>query len=151
MTIEDIIKPFRDRHEANEARRAQLTESIESAAAELEELAPVRATDALHAIAAEIEKRMPDKTCKVLGPFGIASEYGLHVEENGETVASISLQRDLHAFPDLVEIDLSTKTTFPEGSIGAANGLGRRTIPFNGDIDEIVARLDAQARERASA
>jgi len=101
----------------------------------------------LKPIAEAMLKHLPNRTFKILGPFGMTNETGVHFykkrikEKNkfkGDNCISITFRPA--KLPDLTVVDYSVDTGhFEKGSIGEMNGMNHPSIPIQDDINWLLA------------
>jgi hypothetical protein len=97
----------------------------------------------------ELEKRFPDRTIEILGPFGICGLTSLHLYKNGVTekkrligrnCLSVTFEPGDGGKPPQIK-DYSKNTgEFRKETIGEMNGMNhpRVDIPENADVDWLI-------------
>lgn len=153
--IADLLTEFNGRRRETESWHRTLQSKIEELEKAIEEL-PNFASSAFltEILAPALKKAIPGYEFEVLGPFGLADHYGVHMkDDNGKTVASLHLEAraDVESgdiwFSQLIFAD---EGDYPKGSIGAASGLNHRSQPLPKSLDEIVNLLKEQLQKRAA-
>lgn len=101
----------------------------------------------LKPIAEAMLKHLPNRTFKILGPFGMTNETGVHFykkgikEKNkfkGDNCISITFRPA--ELPDLTVVDYSVDTgQFKPETIGEMNGMNHPSIPIQNDINWLLA------------
>lgn len=150
MQIDTITSEARSNNEQVEQKIIALEQRILRASEQLQKTRAKRISpmELLRRVAQEVGKLMPDRQIETLGPFGLASETAIHVRDGERTVASMSFRPGENGVGLLV-VDPQSESPYPPNSLGRVNGLGKRTYPLTGSIQDLVNQFREQEAERA--
>lgn len=110
-SIATVRRRLNERHEADIAEMARLDRLIERHKRKRDSIRPPYAGAMLEEVFREIVSHTPGRSFRVMGPFGLGSEYGVSVEEDGAHLAHFTFRSPRARTPVW-----STRPSTPVGS-----------------------------------
>ena len=149
-SIGEMIAEHRAKTAAYRKERQRIEAQMSRLQAKLDRLEIPHHTDLAQMIGDAVAAKLWGVTARVLGPFGLTAEMGVHFNtEDGQTIASMTLRPwgdgDDATLKRVVEG--SDNGRFPPNSVGRMNGMHQREVDLP-EIDELVQDMRRQMAER---
>jgi len=145
-SIATVRRRLNERHEADIAEMARLDRLIERHKRKRDSIRPPYAGAMLEEVFREIVSHTPGRSFRVMGPFGLGSEYGVSVEEDGAHLAHFTFRSAEGADARLVDTSVDTGR-FAQNTLGRANGMHHPSKDMPEDVTTWLAMIEQQIAE----